>query len=140
MSIESVMLLNHLIPCHPLLFLPSMFPSLKVFTNEPVLCIRWPNYWSFRISPSSEYSVLISFRIDWFVLPAVQGTLKSLLQHHSSKASIIQCSAFLMVQLSYLFRSDGKTVALTRWTFVSKVTFLLFHVLFVIAFLPRSKF
>ena len=134
--------------CHPLLLLPSMFPSIRVFTNEPVLCIRWPKYWSFSISPSSEYSVLISFRIDWFVLPAVQGTLKSLLQHHSSKASIIQCSAFLMVQLSHPYMTTGKTIALTIQTFVGKISSLLFntHTLlfnmsqFVIAFLPRSIF
>ena len=114
MSIESVMLFKHFILCHPLLLLPSMFPSIRVFSNESVLCIRCPKYWGFSISPSSEYSGLISFRIDWFVLLAVQGTLKSLLQHHSSKASIIQSSAFFMVQLSHPYMTTGKTIALTR--------------------------
>ena len=141
MSIESVMASNHLILCHPRLLLPSIFPSSKVFSNESVLCIRWPKYGSFSFSPSNEYSGLISFRIDWFDLLAVQGTLKSLLQHHSSKASILQCSAFFMVQLSHPYTITGKTIALTRWTFVSKVMSLLFITLsrFVIAFLPRIK-
>ena len=143
MSIESVMPSNHLILCHPLLLLPSIFPSIRVYSNESVLCIRWPKYWSFSfsISPSNEYSRLISFRIDWFDLFAVQGTLKSLLQHHSSKASILQHSAFFMVQLSYPYMTTGKTIALTRWTFVGKVMSLLFNMQsrFVIVFLPRSK-
>ena len=141
MSIESVMASNHLILCHPLLLLPSIFPSSKVFSNESVLCIRWPKYGSFSFSPSNEYSGLISFRMDWFDLLAVQGTLKSLLQHHSSKALILQCSAFFMVQRSHPYAITGKTIALTRWTFVSKVMSLLFITLsrFVIAFLPRSK-
>ena len=120
MSIESVMPSNHLILCHPLLLLPSIFPSIRIFSNEWALHIRWPNYWdfSFNISPSNEYSCLISFRIDWFDLFAVQETLKSLLQHHSSKASILQCSAFFMVQLSHLYMTTGKTIAWTIWTFV----------------------
>ena len=134
---------DHLILCHPLLLLPSIFPSIRVFSNESVLCIRWPKYWSFSfsISPSNEYSGLISFKIDWFDLPAVQGTLRSLLQHHSSKASIVRLSAFFMVQLSHLYMTTGKTIALTIWPFVSKVMSLLFNTLssFVIAFLPRSK-
>ena len=134
---------NHLILCLPLLLLPSIFPSIRGFSNESVLYIRWPKYWSFSfsISPSNEYSGLISFRMDWFDLLAVQGTLKSLLQHHSSKASILQCSAFFMVQLSYPYMTTGKTIALTRWTFVSKVMSLLFNMLsrWAIAFLPRSK-
>ena len=127
------------------LLLPSIFPSIRVFSNESVLCIRWPKYWSFSfsfsISPSNEYSGLISFRIDWFDLLAVQGTLKSLLQHHSSKASILQCSSFSMVQLSHLYMTTGKNIALTRQTFVSKVMSLLFNMLsrLVIAFLSRSK-
>ena len=123
MSIELVMPPNHLTLCHPLLLLPSVFPSMRVFSNESVLRIRWPKRqsFSFSISPSNEYSRLISFRIDWLDLLAVQGTLKSLLQHHSSKASILQCSAFLIVQLSRPYMSTGKTIALTRWTFVSKV-------------------
>ena len=118
MSIESVMLSNHLILCRPLLLLPSIFPSIGVFYNESSVCIRWPQYWSFsfRINISNEYSGLTSFRIDWFDLLAVQGTLKSLLQHHSSKASILQCSAFFMVQLWYLYMTTGKTIALTIWT------------------------
>ena len=122
MSIESLMPSNHLILCHPLLHLPSIFSSIKVFSNESVLCIRWPNYWSFNfsISPSNEYSGLISFRIDWFDLHAVQGTLKSLLQHHSSKASILWHSAFFIVQLSHPCMTTGKTRALTIWIFVSK--------------------
>ena len=134
---------NHLILCYLLLFLLSIFSSIKVFSNELDLHIRWPKYWSFSfsISSSNEYSVLISFRIDWFHFLAVQGTLKSLLQHHSSKASILQCLAFLMVQLSYPYMTTGKTIALTRWTLVSKVMSLLFNSLsrIVIAFLPRSK-
>ena len=141
-SIELVMPSNHLVPCHPL-FLPSIIPSIRVFSNESVLHIRWPKYWSFRFSlnPSNEYSGLISFRIDWFDLCAVQGTLKILLQHHSSKASILQHSAFFVVQLSHPYMIAGKTIALTRQTFVSKVTSLLFNMLsrLVIAFLPRSK-
>ena len=123
-SIESVMPFNHLILCHFLLLLPSIFPSIKVFSNESILCIRWPKYWSFSfsISPSSEYSGLISFRMDWFDLLAVQGTLKSLLQHHSSKASILWCSAFFMVQLSHPYMTTGKTITLTRWTLPTKVS------------------
>ena len=130
MSIETVMPSNHLILCHPLLLLPSIFPSIRVFSNESVLCIRWPKYWSFsfNISPSNEYSGLI-FRMDWFDLLAVQGTLKSLLQHHSSKASILRCSAFFIVQLSYPYMTIGKTIALTRQTFVGKVMSLLFNML-----------
>ena len=122
MSIESVMPSNHLILCRPLLLLPSIFPNIRVFSNESVLHIRWPKDWSysFSISPSNEYSALISFRMDWLDLLAVQGTLKSLLQHHSSKASILQCSAFFMVQLSHPYMTTGKTIALTRWTFVGK--------------------
>ena len=143
MSIESVMPSNHLILCHSLLLLPSVFPSIRIFSSESVLHIRWPKYWSFSfsISPSSEYAGLISFRIVWFDLLAVQGALKSLLQHHSSKASILQCSAFFMVQLSHPYMTTGKTIALTRRTFVGKVTSLLFSMLsrLVIAFLPRSK-
>ena len=143
MSIELVMPSNHLILCHPLLLLPSIFPSIRVFSNESILPIRWPKYWSFsfNISPSSEYSGLISFRRDWLDLLAVQGSLKSLFQHHSSKASILWHSAFLMVQLSHLYMTTGKTIALTRWTFVAKVMSLLFNMLsrWVIAFLPRSK-
>ena len=131
MSTESVMPSNHLILCRPLLLLPSIFPSIRVFSNESVLCIRWPNYWSFRfnISPSNERLGLISFRMDWLDLFAVQGTLKSLLQHHSSKASILWCSAFFTVQLSHPYITTGKTIALTRWTFVGKVTSLLFNML-----------
>ena len=131
MSIELVMLSNHLILCHPLLLLPSVFPSIRVFSNESVLRIRWPKYWSFSfsISPSNEHSELISFRIDWLDLLAVQGTLKSLLQHHSSKASILWCSAFFMVQLSRSYMTTGKTIALTFRTFVSKVMSLLFSIL-----------
>ena len=113
MSIESVMPFNHLIFCHPLLLLPSVFPSIRVFSNELDLRIRWPKYWSFSFSPSDEYSGLIPFRIDWFDFLAVQGTLNSLLQHHSSKASILQCSAFFIVQLSHLYVTTGKTIALT---------------------------
>ena len=127
MSIESVMPSNHLILCHPLLLLLSIFPSIQVFSKESVLCIRWPKYWSFSlsISPFKEYSELISLRIDWLDLLAVQGTLKSLLQHHSSKASILQHSAFFTVQLSHPYMTTGKTKALTRQTFISKVMFLL---------------
>ena len=140
MSIESVMPSNHLILCCPLLCLPSIFPSIRVFSNASVLHIRWPEYWnfSFSISPSNEYSGLISFRIDWFDHLAVQGTLKSLFQHHSSKASILQRSAFFIAQLSHPYTTTGKTMALTRWTFVGKAVSLLFNVLsrFVIAFLP----
>ena len=143
MSIESVMPSNHLILCHPLLLLPSVFPSIRVFSNESVLRIRWPEYWSFSlsISPSNEYSGLISFRIDWLDLLKAQGTLKSLLQHHSSKASILWLSAFFMVQLSHPYMTTGKTIALTRRTFVGKVMSLLFYILsrLVIAFLPRSN-
>ena len=139
MSIESVMPSNHLILCQPLLFLPSIIPTIGVFSNDLALCIRWPKYWSFSfsISPSNEYSVLISFRTD---LLAVQGTLKSLLQHHSSKASILQCSAFFIVQLSYPYMITGKTIALIRQTFVGKVMSLLFNILsrFIIAFFPKS--
>ena len=144
MSIESVMLSNHLILCHPLPLLPSVFPCIRVFSNESGLCIRWPKYWSFSfsISPSNECSELISFRIDWFDLLAVQGTLTSLLQYHSWKASILWCSAFFMVQLSHLYMTTGKTVTLTVQTFVSKVMSLLFNMLskFVIPFLSRSIF
>ena len=133
---------NHLILCRPLLLLLSIFPSIGVFSNESVL-IKWPKHWSFSfsISPSNEYSRLISFRMDWLDLLAVQGTLKSLLQHHSSKASILWCSAFFIVQLSHPYMTTGKTIALTRQTFVSKVTSLLFNMLFrlMITFLPRSK-
>ena len=140
---ESVMPSNHLILCRPLLLLPSIFPSIRLFSNESTLPIRWPKYWSFSfiISPFNEYSELISFRIDWFDLLAVQGTPKSLLQHHSSKASILHCSAFFMVQLSHSYMTTGKTIALTRQTFVGKVMSLLLNMLsrFVIDFLPRSK-
>ena len=143
MSMESVMPSNSLIFCRPLLLLPSMFPSIRVFSNEPARHIRWPKFWSFSfsISPSNEYSGLIFFRMDWLDLPVVQGTLKSLLQHHSSKASILLCSAFFIVQLSHPYMTTGKTIALTRWTFVGKVRSLLFNVLsrLVIAFLHRSK-
>ena len=119
MSIESVMPSNHLILCHPLLLPPSIFPSIRVFSNESALCIRWPNYWSFsfNVSPFNEHPGLISFRMDWLDLLAVQGTLKSLLHHHSSKASILGCSAFFIVQLSHPYMTTGKTIALTRWTF-----------------------
>ena len=143
MSIESVMPSNHLILCHPLLLPPSVFPSIRVFSNESVLRIRWPKYWSFsfNISPSNEYSGLISFRMDWLDLLAVQGTLKSLLQYHSWKASILQHSAFFIVQLSHPYVTTGKTIALTRRTFVGIVMSLLFNMLsrLVKAFLPRSK-
>ena len=134
---------NHLIFCHPLLLLPSIFPNIRVFSNEPVLCIIWPKYWSFsfNISPSKEYLGLICFRIDWLDLLAVQGTLKSLFQSHSSKASILQRSADFTIQLSHRYMTTGKTIALTRRTFVGKVMSLLFNMLsmFVITFLPRSK-
>ena len=143
MSIESVMPSNHLTLCHPLLLPPSIFPSIRVFSNESVLHIRWPKYWSFSfsISPSNEYSGLISFRMDWLDLFAVQDTLKSLLQHHSSKASILQLSAFFMVQLAHPYMTTGKKIALTRQTFVGKIMSLLFNRLsrLFIAFLPRSK-
>ena len=143
MSIESVMPSNHLILCHPLLLLPSILPSIRVFSSESTLLIRWPKYWtfSFSISPSNEYSGLISFRRDWFDLLAVLGTLKSLLQHHSSKASILQHSAFFIVQLSHPYMTTGKTITLTRWTFLEKVMSLLFNMLsrLVVASLPRSK-
>ena len=144
MSIKSVMLSNHLILCRPILLPPSIFPNNRVFSNESVLCIRWPKYWSFSfsISLSNEYSELISFRIDCLDLLAVQGTLKSLLQHHSSKASIVWWSAFFIVQLSHPYMTTGKTIALTRWTFVDKVMSLLFNMLsrLVTSFLPRSKY
>ena len=143
MSIESVMPSNHLIFCHPLLFLPPIPPRMKVFSNKSTLHMRWPKYWSFSfsINPSSEHPGLISFRMDWLDLLEVQGTLKSILQHHSSKASIFWCSAFFTVQLSHPYMTTGKTIALTRWTFVGKVMPLLFNVLsrLVITFLPRSK-
>jgi len=142
-SIASVMPSNHLILCHRLFLLPSIFPSIRVFSNESVLCIRWPKYWSFSfsISPSNEYSGLISFRIDGLDLLAVQGILKSLLQQHSSKASILLRSAFFIVQISHPYMTPGKTIALTRWTFVGKVMSLLFNMLsrLVIAFFPMSK-
>ena len=143
MSIESVMPFNHLILCHPLLLLPSIFPTIRVFSNESVLRIRWPKYWSFTfsISPSNKYSGLISFRMDWLDLLAIQGTLKGLLQHHSSKTSVLQCSAFFVVQLSHPYMTTGKTIALTRCTFVGKVMSLLFNMLsrLVVTLLPRSK-
>ena len=143
MSIESVVPFNHLILCHPLLLLPSIFPSIRVFSNESALCISWWKFWSFsfNISTFNEYLGLISFRIDWFDLLAVQGTLKSLLQYPSAKASVLQCSAFFMVQLSHPYLTTGKTIAWTRRTFVGKVISLLFNMLSrsVIAFLPRSK-
>ena len=142
MSIESVMPSSHLILCHSLL-LPSIFPSIRVFSNELAHRIRWPKYWtfSFNISPSSEYSGLIFFRIDWLDCLEVQGTFNSLLQHHSSEASIVRCSAFFMVQLSHPYVTTGKTIALTRQTFIGKVMSLVFNMLsrLVIAFLPRSK-
>ena len=134
---------NHLILCYPLLFLPSTRPSIRVFSNESVLSIRWPKYWSFNFSfsPSNEYSGLISFKMDWLDLLAVQGTLKNLFQHHSSKASILQHSAFFIVQLPHPYMTTGKTIALTRWTIVGKVMSLLFNMLprLVITFLTRSK-
>ena len=137
MSIELVMPSNYLILCHPLLLLPSVFPSIRIFSNESVLHIRWPKYWSY-ISPSSEHPGLVSFRMDWL---DCKGTLKSLLQHHSSKASILQRSAFFIVQLSHPYMTTRKTIALTTWTFVDKVTSLIFNMLtrLLITFLPRSK-
>ena len=143
MYIELVMPSNHLILCLPLLLPPSVFPSIRVFSNELVLWIRWPKYWifSFSISPSNEYSGLIFFTMDWLDLLAGQGTFKSLLQHHSSETSILLCSAFFIVQLSHPYMTTGKTIALTRQTFVGKVMSLLFNMLFrlIIAFLPKSK-
>ena len=143
MSIESVMPFNHLILCCPLLLLPSIFPSIRVLSNESVLLIKWPKYWnfSFSISPSDEYSGLISFRIDWMHLLAVQWTPKSFIQHHSSSASILQCSTFFIVQLSNPYMTTGKIIALTRWIFAGKVMSLLFIMLarLVTDFLPRSK-
>ena len=143
MSIELVVPSNHLILCHPLLLLPPIPPSIRVFSNESTLCMKWPKYWSFSfsISPSNEHPGLISFSKDWLDLLAVQGTLKSLPQHHSSKASILQCSAFCTVQLSHTYMTTGKTIPLTRWTFVGKVMSLLLNRLsrLVITFLPRSK-
>ena len=143
MFIASVMPSNHLILCHPLLLSPSIFPSIRVFSNESAICIRLPKYWSFsfNINPSNEHSVLISFRMDWRELLAVQGTLKSLLQQHSSKAWILQCSAFFIVQLSHPYMTTGKTIALTTWTVFGKVISLLFNMLsrLVVTFLPRSK-
>ena len=142
MSIESVMLSNHLILCHPLLLLPSIFPRMRIFSNELALhFIKWPKDWSFSISPSNEHPGLISFRMDWLDLLAAQRTLKSLHQHHSSKASILWSSAFFTVQLSHPYMTTGKTVALTKWTFAGKVVSLLFNLLsrLVITFLPRSK-
>ena len=143
MSIESLMPSNHFILYHPLLLLPSIFPSIRVFSSKSALRIRWPNYWSFTfsISPSNEHSGLISFRMDWLDLLAIQGNLKSLLQHHSSKASILWHSAFFMVHLSHPYITTGKNIALIRWIFVNKVMSLLFNMLsrLVIAFLPRSK-
>ena len=143
MSIGSVMPSNHLILCHPLLLLPSIFPSIRLFSNESVLHIKWPKYWSFSfsISTSNEYSGLITFRMDWLDLLAVQGTLKSLLQHQSSKALILLHLAFFILQLSYLYVTTGKTIAFTRWTFVGKIMSLLFNMLsrLVITYLPRNK-
>ena len=143
MSIEPVMPSNHLIFCHPLLFLPSIFPSIRVFSNESALCIRWSKYWKFsvNINPPNEHPGLISSRMDWLDLLVVQGTLKSLLQHHSSKVSILRCSAFFTDQLSHPYMTTGKTIALTRRTFVDKVMSLLFNMLprLVITFFPRSK-
>ena len=143
MSIESVLPSNYLILCHPLFLLPSIFPTITVFSNESALRIRWPKYWSFsfNISPSNEHPELISFRMDWLDLLAVQGTPKSLLQHHSSKASILQHSAFFIAQLSHPYMTTGKTIPLTRWKFVDKVMSLLFNMLsrLVLTFCPRSK-
>ena len=143
MSIQLVMSSNHVILCCPLLLLPPISPSIRVFSNESALCMRWPKYWSFSfsISPSNEHPGLISFRMDWLDLLTVQRTLNSLLQHHSSKASILQCSAFFTVQLSHPYMTTGKTIALTRQTFVGKVMSLLFNMLsrLVITFLPKSK-
>ena len=142
-STESVMPSNHLILCCPLLLLPSILPSIRVFSNESALHIRWPEYWSFsfNLSPFNEHPGQISFRMDWLDLLTVQGTLISLLQHHSSKASILQCSAFFIVQLSHPYMTTGKTIALTRWTFVGKVMSLLFNMMsrLLITFLPRNK-
>ena len=142
-SIESLMPSSHLILCRPLLLLPSIFPSIRVFSNDSVLRIRWPKYWSFSfsISPSNEYSGLISFRMEWLDFLAVQGTPKSLPQHYSSKVSILQCSAVFIAQLSHPYMTTGKTIDLTRWIFVGKVIFLLFNMLsgLVITFFPRSK-
>ena len=144
MTIESVMPFNHLILCLPLLLLPSIFSSIMVSSNETALCIRWPKGWSFSfsINPSNEHPGLISFRMDWLDLLAVQETLKSLLQHYSLKASILWCSAFFIVHLSHPYMTIGKTIALTRWNFVSKVMSLLFNMLsrLVMTFLPRSKY
>ena len=142
MSVESLMLSHHLILCHPLLLLPSIFPSIRVFYNELALHIRWPNYWSFSISSFNDYSGLISFKTDWFDLLAGQGTLKSLLQYHSSKHQFFGAQLFFMVQLSHQYMTTGKTIALTIQTFVGKVLSLLFNTLsrFVRAFLPRSKY
>ena len=143
MSLESVMPSNHLILCRPLILLPSTILSIRVFSNESFLHVRWPKYWSFRfsINPSKQYSRLISFRMDWLDLLAVQGTLKNLLEHHSSKASILLHSAFFILQLSHPYMTSGKTIALTRWTFVGKVMSLLFNMLsrLVMTFIPRSK-
>ena len=143
MSVESVIPSNHLFLCHPLLLLPSIYPSIRVFSNESTLRMRWPNYWSFRfcISPSKEHPGLISFRMDWLDLLAVQGTLKSLLQHHNSKESMLRHSAFFTVQLSHSYMTTGKTIALTKWSFAGKVMSLLLNMLsrLVITFLPRSK-
>ena len=143
MSIESVMQSNHLIFCRPFLLLSSVFPSIRVFSNESDLQVRWPKYWSFSfsVSPSNEYSGLISLRTDWFDLLAVQGTLKSFLQHHNSKASVLWCSAFFMVQLSHLYIITGKNIALTRWTFVGKVMSLLFNMLSILVMtsFPRAS-
>ena len=143
MSIKSVMQSSHFILCHPLFLLAQIPPSISVFSNESALCMRWPKDWSFSfsINPSNEHPGLISFRMDWLDLPALHGTLKSLLQHHSSKASILRCSAFFTVQLSHQYVTTGKTIVLTRWTFVGKVMSLLLNMLsrLVITFLPRSK-
>ena len=143
MSIESVMTSNHLILCRPLLLLPSIFPSIRVFSSESAICIRWPKYWSFsfNISPTNEHPGLISFRMDWLDLLAVQVTHKSLIQHHSPKASILRRSAFFAVQLSHPYMTIGKTIALTRWTFVDKIMSLLFNMLsrLVVTFLSRNK-
>ena len=143
MSLKSVMPSNHLILCCPLFFFPSIFPSIRVFSSESVLCIKWPKYWSvsYRISLSNEYSGLISFRIGWFELLAIQAALKSLLQNHSSKSSVLQCSAFFIVKHSHPYMTTEKTITLIRWTFVGKVMSLLFNMLssLVITFLPRSR-
>ena len=130
MSIESMMPSNHFILCHPLLLLPLIFPSIRVFSHKSAVCIRWPKYWSFsfNITPSNKHPGLVSFRMDWLDLLAVQGTVKSLLQHHSSKASILRCSAFFIVQLSHPYMTTGKTIALTRWTFVGKVMSLTWQI------------